>query len=392
MTRAFDPREEAAGTFRRRFGHEAEATFEAPGRVNLIGEHTDYNDGFVLPCAIDYRIAIAASPRPDSLVRMVASNFDGQDSSFDLDGPIELDERAPWSNYVRGVANALLGRGHSLQGVDMAISGDVPLGAGLSSSAALEVVAGTLFARFNDMDIDGTTLALIGQEAENKFVGINCGIMDQLISVLGQRDHALLIDCRSLEARPVRIPDGTSLVIVNSNVQRGLVDSEYNTRRAQCEAAAAHFGVDALRDVDVAGFERGIEGLDEVTMKRARHVITENQRTLDAAEALAAGDLLRMGELMAGSHVSMRDDFEITVPPVDRLVEIIADVIGSDGGVRMTGGGFGGCVVALTPTPMVDRIRAAVEERYPAVSGLQPTVYVCRASDGADAAAQRAAG
>ena len=152
--------------------------------------------------------------------------------------------------------------------------------------------------------------------------------------MLGQRDHALLIDCRSLEARPVRIPDGTSLVIVNSNVRRGLVDSEYNMRRAQCEAAAAHFGVDALRDVDLAGFERGRGGLDEVTMRRARHVITENQRTLDAAEALAAGDLVRMGELMAGSHVSMREDFEITVPPVDRLVEIIADVIGSEGGVR----------------------------------------------------------
>jgi galactokinase len=392
MTRAFDPREEAALTFRQRFRSEPGATFEAPGRVNLIGEHTDYNDGFVLPCAIDYRIAIAACPRPDNRVRMVAANFDGQDSSFDLDGPIESDAGAPWSNYVRGVAHVLLGRGHALRGVDMAIAGNVPLGAGLSSSAALEVVAGTLFNRLNGLGIDGTALALIGQEAENGFVGINCGNMDQLISVLGERDHALLIDCRSLEARPVRIPEGTSLVIVNSNVRRGLVDSEYNTRRAQCEAAAAHFGVPALRDVDPAGFEQGRAGLDEVTMRRARHVITENQRTLDAAEALAAGDLVRMGELMAGSHASMRDDFEITVPPVDRLVEIIADVIGSDGGVRMTGGGFGGCVVAFAPTPMVEPIRAAVEERYPAVSGLQPTVYVCRASDGADAAARRAHG
>jgi len=181
-------------------------------------------------------------------------------------------------------------------------------------------------------------------------------------------------------------------VIVNSNVQRGLVDSEYNTRRAQCEAAAAHLGVDALRDVQLADFEWGIDGLDEVTMKRARHVITENQRTLDAARALAEGDLVRMSELMAASHASMRDDFEITVPAIDDLVEIIGDVIGTEGGVRMTGGGFGGCVVALAPTPMVDRIRAAVEERYPAVSGLQPTVYVCRASDGAAAAAQRARG
>ena len=387
MTIKFDPREEAGRTFRQRFGSEPEATFEAPGRVNLIGEHTDYNDGFVLPCAIDYGIAIAAHSRPDHRVRMVAANFDGQESSFDLDGPIESDASAPWSNYIRGVADVLRGHGHALRGVDMAIAGNVPLGAGLSSSAALEVVTGTLFNRLGHLGIDGTTLALMGQEAENQFVGINCGNMDQLISVLGQRDHALLIDCRSLEARPVRIPDGTSLVIVNSNVRRGLVDSEYNMRRAQCEAAAAHFGVDALRDVDLAGFERGRGGLDEVTMRRARHVITENQRTLDAAEALAAGDLVRMGELMAGSHVSMREDFEITVPPVDRLVEIIADVIGSEGGVRMTGGGFGGCVVALAPTDLVDPIQAAVQERYPAASGLQPTVYVCRASDGAAATA-----
>jgi galactokinase len=392
MTREFSPREEATRTFRQHFGAEPEAVFEAPGRVNLIGEHTDYNDGFVLPCAIDYGIAIAARPSADSRVRMVAANFDGQDSSFDLTESIESDDGASWSNYVRGVANALRGRGHSLDGVDMAIAGNVPLGAGLSSSAALEVVAGTLFNRLNHLGIDGTALALIGQEAENKFVGINCGNMDQLISVLGQRDHALLIDCRSLESRPVRIPDGTSLVIVNSNVRRGLVDSEYNMRRAQCEAAAVHFGVPALRDVDLADFEQGRAGLDDVTMRRARHVITENERTLDAAEALAARDLVRMGELMAGSHASMRDDFEITVPPVDHLVEIIADVVGAEGGVRMTGGGFGGCVVALAPTAMVDAIRAAVEMRYPEISGLQPTVYVCRASDGAAAAAVRPTG
>ncbi|MDP2471711.1 MAG: galactokinase [Candidatus Palauibacterales bacterium] len=386
-SRERDPKQEALRSFRDRFGRDAEATFQAPGRVNLIGEHTDYNDGFVLPCAIDCRIVIAARPRADRLVRMVAANFGGQESSFDLDEPILPDARAPWSNYVRGVAVALLGRGHALRGVDMAVAGNVPLGAGLSSSAALEVVTGTLFNRLNDLAIDGTTLALVGQQAENEFVGINCGIMDQLISVLGKRDHALLIDCRSLEARPVRIPDGTSIVIINSNVQRGLVDSEYNTRRAQCEAAAAHFGVDALRDIDTAEFERGRAGLDDVTMRRARHVISENRRTLDAARALAEGDLTRMGELMAASHFSMRDDFEITVPSVDRLVEIVGEVIGAEGGVRMTGGGFGGCVVALVPEPLVGPIQAAVAERYPAVSGLEATVYVCRASDGAAAAA-----
>jgi galactokinase len=380
------PEQEAAELFRQRFGHPAQATFQAPGRVNLIGEHTDYNDGFVLPCAIDYRIVIAASRRPDSLVRMVAADFDGQEAGFDLGQPIEPDPQAPWSDYVRGVATSLLRRGYALRGADLVIAGNVPLGAGLSSSAALEVVTGTMFARFHDLAIDGKTLALVGQEAENSFVGCNCGIMDQMISVFGQEDHALLIDCRSLEARPVPIPEGTGLVIVNSNVRRGLADSEYNSRRAQCETAAAHFGVKALRDLELEQFERGQDGLDPLVIRRARHVITENQRTLDAAGALARGDLVRMGELMAASHVSMRDDFEITAPAIDVLVEIIGGVIGREGGVRMTGGGFGGCVVALSPAHTIDRIRAAVEERYPEASGLQPTVYVCRASQGAAAA------
>jgi galactokinase len=336
------PEQEAAELFRQRFGHPAQATFQAPGRVNLIGEHTDYNDGFVLPCAIDYRIVIAASRRPDSLVRMVAADFDGQEAGFDLGQPIEPDPQAPWSDYVRGVATSLLRRGYALRGADLVIAGNVPLGAGLSSSAALEVVTGTMFARFHDLAIDGKTLALVGQEAENSFVGCNCGIMDQMISVFGQEDHALLIDCRSLEARPVPIPEGTGLVIVNSNVRRGLADSEYNSRRAQCETAAAHFGVKALRDLELEQFERGQDGLDPLVIRRARHVITENQRTLDAAGALARGDLVRMGELMAASHVSMRDDFEITAPAIDVLVEIIGGVIGREGGVRMTGGGFGG--------------------------------------------------
>ncbi len=377
---------EAAELFSQRFGNQAQAIFQAPGRVNLIGEHTDYNDGFVLPCAIDYRILIAARPRQDSLLRMVAADFAGQKASFDLSQPIELDPDAPWSNYVRGVAKCLLRRGYSLKGADLVIAGDVPVGAGLSSSAALEVVTGILFARFNNLDIDGKTLALVGQEAENTFVGCNCGIMDQLISALGQQDHALLIDCRSLEAQSVQIPRATGIVIVDSNVKRGLLDSEYNARRAQCEAAATHFGVKALRDLDMAQFEQGLEGLDPVAIQRARHVITENQRTLDAAQALAKGDLVRVGELMAASHVSMRDDFEITVPAIDALVEIIGGVVGTQGGVRMTGGGFGGCVVALGPEQMVDGIRASVEEHYFEASGLQPTVYVCKASQGAAAA------
>jgi galactokinase len=212
---------------------------------------------------------------------------------------------------------------------------------------------------------------------------MNCGIMDQLISALGETGHALLIDCRSLETRAVSIPAGVAIIIANSNVKRGLVDSEYNTRRRECEAAAAHFGVPALRDVAPDLFALHQDELDETVTKRARHVITENARTEAAAVALAAGDLKLMGQLMAESHVSMRDDFEITVPAIDALVEIIGAVIGERGGVRMTGGGFGGCVVALAPQELVPAVEAAIAAEYPAVSGKQATVYVCRASAGA---------
>lgn len=369
--------------FKKQFHTEPAVFFQAPGRVNLIGEHTDYNDGFVLPCAINYQTVIAARPRDDRQVTMVAVDFGGQTSVFDLGQEIQRDEAAPWSNYVRGVFWVLQQQGHALKGADLVISGDVPQGAGLSSSASLEVTVGTALAALNGLEIDGKTIALAGQKAENDFVGMNCGIMDQFIAALGQEDHALLIDCRSLDYRPVSLPSGAAVIIANSNVKRGLVDSEYNTRRQQCEAAAAYFGVPALRDVTLAMFQAHGQDLEPLIARRARHVITEDARTEAAAEALAQGDLARMGQLMAASHVSMRDDFEITVPPIDALVEIISAVIGDAGGVRMTGGGFGGCVVALAPQAMVPEIEAAVARHYPARSGLEATLYVCQAAAGA---------
>ncbi|GAB4408647.1 MAG: galactokinase [Anaerolineae bacterium] len=357
--------------------------FRAPGRVNLIGEHTDYNDGFVLPCAINYETVIAASPRSDRQISVVAADFGPQTSGFDLAAEITHDPAAPWSNYVRGVAWALQQRGHALGGANLVIAGNVPKGAGLSSSASLEVAVGLALTRLSGLDVDLKTLALTGQQAENDFVGMRCGIMDQFIAALGQADHALLIDCRSLDERAVPIPPGVAVIIANSNVKRGLVDSEYNTRRRECEAAAAHFGVPALRDVSPDVFALHADELDDTVAKRARHVITENARTEAAAEALAQGDLKRMGQLMAESHVSMRDDFEITVPPIDALVEIIGEVIGEAGGVRMTGGGFGGCVVALAPQELAPAVEAAIAQKYPAASGLEATVYICQASAGA---------
>ena len=382
MTSPLLPR--VTASFRTAFEAEPNCIVQAPGRVNLIGEHTDYNDGFVLPCAIDFHTLIAARAREDMIVRVVASDYGDALDTFHLDAPITPRADAQWANYVRGVVKVLLERGLPLRGVDLAISGNVPQGAGLSSSASLEVATGQVFKSVQGLsELSATDLALIGQRAENQFVGVNCGIMDQLISARGEAGHALLIDCRSLDARAVTMPPGLAVMIVHSRVKRGLVESEYNTRRAQCEAAARHYGVNALRDVDLAALQRGAAGLDAVTLRRARHIVTENQRTLDAADALAAGDLKRLGVLMAESHVSMRDDFEITVPAIDRLVEIAQQAIGAAGGARMTGGGFGGCIVAVLPEAMVAMARAAIEANYRAPSGEAATIYVCRAAAGA---------
>ncbi len=356
----------------------------APGRVNLIGEHTDYNDGFVLPCAIDFHTLVAAQPRDDSTVRVVAADYGDTLDEFRLDAPIGHRADAPWADYVRGVVATLLERGIALRGAELAIAGNVPQGAGLSSSASLEVAVGQAFKALQGLDeLSQTDLALIGQRAENAFVGCNCGIMDQLISARGERGHALLIDCRSLEAKPVHLPDEVAVMIVHSRVKRGLVDSEYNTRREQCEAAAKHYGVKALRDVDRATLDARAAGLDPVVLKRARHIVTENQRTLDAAQALAANDLERLGVLMAQSHASMRDDFEITVPAIDELVALAQAAIGTEGGARMTGGGFGGCIVAVLPESRVAAVRAAIESGYRAPSGEPASIWVCHASEGA---------
>lgn len=369
--------------FTEKFGYQPTHTIQAPGRVNLIGEHTDYNDGFVLPCAIDYQTVISCATRDDRQVRVIAADYDNAQDQFSLDEPILSVKEPMWANYVRGVVKHLQKRNPAFGGADMVISGNVPQGAGLSSSASLEVAVGTLFQQLYHLPLDGAEIALNGQEAENQFVGCNCGIMDQLISALGKKDHAMLLDCRTLGTRPVPMPPDVAVVIINSNFRRNLVGSEYNTRREQCETGARFFAQPALRDVNIEQFKAVEHELDPQVAKRVRHVLTENARTLEAAEALSHGNLKRMGELMAESHASMRDDFEITVPPVDTLVEIVKAVIGDRGGVRMTGGGFGGCVVALIPTDLVEEVRAAVAARYEAETGLKESFWVCKASEGA---------
>lgn len=376
-------KEKTQSLFADKFGYPATHTIQAPGRVNLIGEHTDYNDGFVLPCAIDYQTVISCASRPDRTVRVIAADYDNQQDEFSLDAPIVPHDTQQWSNYVRGVVKHLQMRNKNFGGADLVVSGNVPQGAGLSSSASLEVAVGTAFKQLYHLPLDGTQIALNGQEAENQFVGCHCGIMDQLISALGKKGRALLIDCRSLDSKAVSMPNDVSIIIINSNFKRTLVGSEYNTRREQCEAGARFFQEKALRDVNIEQFNAVAHTLDPVVAKRVRHVLTENARTVEAASALEKGDLQRMGVLMAESHASMRDDFEITVPQIDTLVEIVKATIGEQGGVRMTGGGFGGCVVALVPEALVPAVKAAVESQYEAKTGIKETFYVSKPFEGA---------
>lgn len=377
------PKQQAEAAFRNSFGAAPERFFQAPGRVNLIGEHTDYNDGFVLPVAINFQTVVAARPAPERTIRLVAADYNNEQDAFSLDEPIEPHKTHLWANYIRGVIRGLVSRGFPVGGADLAISGNVPQGAGLSSSAALEVVIGQTFKSLFNLDISGADLALIGQEAEHTFVGTKCGIMDQLVCAKGQKGHALLIDCRSLETETVPIPGDLEILIVDSNVTRGLVDSAYNARREQCEDAARRLELKALRDISLENLEVRIGELPPLVAKRARHVVSENHRTREAAEALATANIARLSRLMADSHASMRDDFEISIPAIDFIVETISDVIGERGGVRMTGGGFGGCVVVLLPHDLVADVRTALTRTYEKKTGIKETVHICETMDGA---------
>ena len=378
------PVQKSQHIFTQKYNKQPELTVYAPGRVNIIGEHTDYNDGFVMPCAINYGTAIAGSKRADHIWNVYAADLDLEDT-FSLDEDFPQSEQK-WANYVRGVVKFIQERCPQFkQGADLVISGNVPHSSGLSSSAALEVAMGKFCQQLSDLPLTHTEIALIGQKAENKFVGANCGNMDQLISALGQKDHLLMIDCRSLETQPTPVPKDVAVIIVNSNVPHDLVTGEYNTRRWQCEKAAEFFGVKALRDVSVEEFQKReaeLTALNSLVAKRARHVVTENQRVLDAVEALKHNDLTKLGELMGQSHESMRDDFEITVPQIDYLVELAQLVIGKTGGARMTGGGFGGCIVALAPHDKVEDVRKIIADNYEKQTGLKEDFYVCTASQG----------
>ena len=383
VSESSSPQQAATKCFERHFNAAPMHLAQAPGRVNLIGEHTDYNDGFVFPVAINFHTCVAASPRTDRTISVVALDENSVHVEFDIDATAEFDTEAPWSNYVRGVVVELLAAGYTLVGANLAISGNVPLGAGLSSSAALEISLIAALTHLSNEKISAIEAARIGQAAENNFVGCQCGIMDQMISAAGKAGHALLLDCRDLSTTSTPLPDTLSILVINSNLKRALVDGEYNTRRQQCEEAAAHFNLSALRDLELDQLTSQQQALDATVFRRARHVVTENQRTTDMRTALTDCNLPVIGKLMAESHASMRDDFEITTPEIDGLVEIVQQVIGDQGGVRMTGGGFGGCVVALVTKTLVNDVLDAVRTNYPKLAGKQADAFVCEATEGA---------
>jgi galactokinase len=369
--------------FQRRFGR-APNVFRAPGRVNLIGEHTDYNDGFVLPAALDLSTYVAIAPRNDRVIQVHSLNLDAQFSA-DLDGPHR--PAGGWSDYVLGVALELEKSGHRLKGADMIVMSVLSMGSGLSASAALEASVGYALLSVANAPIDRLELAKICQRAENEFVGMRCGVMDQFISCHGVEGCALLLDCRSLEARPIPINPKVRILVCNTMVHHQLAGSEYNLRRKDCEAAVAILsqfidGVRALRDVNVTQLEIHGARLSAITLKRARHVVTENARVLAAVAALEDGDFVKMGRLMFASHQSLRDDYNVSCPELDLMVELARNTPGVFG-ARMTGGGFGGCTVSLVDAAEAERFAETVGPAYERETGLKPMIFSCYPGAGA---------
>ncbi len=379
--------------FVQRFGSLARI-YQAPARVNLIGEHTDYNDGFVMPAAIGFSTEVAIAPRSDRKLVIHSENYSEQ-IEFDLDH-LPTAHAGHWRDYAIGVAIMLVRSGKKLTGANLLIDGDVPQGAGLSSSASLEVAVGYALLDLGDSTpdysvtehplIDRTELALLCQQAENEFVGARCGIMDQFVVSHGQRGNALLLDCRSLEYRLLPLPEATSLAICNTMVKHSIAKGEYNQRRAECEAGVRALSkylpnVRALRDVTLADLKKYGRDLSEVVLRRCRHVVSENLRVQEAAEALDRRDLPAFGKLMLESHRSLRDDFEVSSAELDIMVELAEKAEGVYGS-RMTGGGFGGCTITLVKAESVEAFRQIMQQGYERVTGRKPEIYICTAADG----------
>ncbi len=375
--------------FRQVFGSDPEIATFAPGRVNLIGEHTDYNEGFVLPIAVDIFLCVAAKPRNDKTVRIVAADLNDSDE-FSLD-EIVRDETANWRNYPRGVAWAIQQNGVELRGVDAVVASDIPMGAGLSSSAAIEVGFALTFLHFVNADVPRPTLAQWCQLAEHKFAGVQCGIMDQMIVLLGKENHALLLDCRDLSHQLVPLPKGIAFIVADTGVPRSLAASEYNIRRQQCEEAVQLLSkllerpLKSLRDVTPEELAQVFNEMPDPIRRRARHVVTENNRVWSFQQAMREGALRRAGALLLASHASLRDDYEVSCRELDAMVKALMSVDGVFG-ARLTGAGFGGACLAMVREDAVERVLEEVPSIYKAALGdgsPDPKLFAVHPSNGA---------
>lgn len=368
--------------YRAAYGAEPTQLFAAPGRVNLIGEHVDYNDGFVLPCAIDRETIVALGEGQGSQFEAVALDMgEGAHDSFALDLPIARVQN-DWQNHLRGVVHFVQARGHDVRPARIAVAGDVPIGAGLSSSASLGVAAAFALSAHSELGLTPAQLARIAQAAENEFVGCACGIMDQMASAASVAGAALLLDCRTLETRAVPIHPDLAVTVIDSGIRRQLTESAFNQRRAECEAAAAHYGVSALRDLDPVQLEAGRGGLDPVLFARTRHVVSEIGRVAPLAAALTGSDTAAIARLLAEGHRSLAEDFAVSLPALDRLAGLVQATLGTAGGVRLTGAGFGGCLVAVCQAAVVPSIGEAVT-RYNANAAHPARIEEFRPAGGA---------
>jgi galactokinase len=379
----FQGAEKVYDTYKQQFDHTPDLIVSAPGRVNLIGEHTDYNDGFVLPMAIDRKICIGGALRDDEHVCVYSLNLQ-EKVEFSI---ASLKKEEKWTDYIQGVINEFLKSGEQIRGFNGVLYGNVPLGSGLSSSAAIEVATAFFLAHLNDIDISPEEMAKLCQRAENRFVGMNCGIMDQFISRLGQQGHALYLDCRDLcyQLIPFDI-EGYVVAICNSNVKHKLVDSAYNERRAQCEEGVRLLqpklgNIKALRDVSSEQLDTYKSLLPPIVYQRCKHVITEDERVKEAVSVLQRSDIIAFGTLLNQSHESLRVDYEVSCPEIDTLVEIAQQVNGTAGS-RITGGGFGGCTISIVQKSILEEFKATILEEYTKRTGITAEIYVSKAEDG----------
>lgn len=365
--------------FTQRFGSAHEFVVRSPGRVNLIGEHTDYNDGFVMPMAINRHVVMAARPTGNSTLKLHSLDFN---DALEIDISHFSKGHFGWREYVKGVIRGFQKSGFDIQGMEAVMCGDIPIGAGLSSSAALELAVAVATCHVSDISLDSKTMARLCRDAENDWVGVQCGIMDQLICSAGVCGHAMLMDCRSLQLTPVPLPEKTTVMILDTTTRRQLKDSSYQERRNQCREASAAMGYDSLRDVSLETFSRISSILPPILKMRARHVVSENQRVLDAAQAMAQGKADELGRLMNRSHRSLQEDYEVSGKALDMIVEAARNSPGCLG-ARMTGAGFSGCAVALINAERREEFTQSLTRKYKERSAMDADIYACSPQDGA---------